>query len=1010
MATNSFLLNPFTGAPAKVNVTLTDNGSNQVEVKLDVVSGYIADIVGFFANFNNGLTVNQNFSIDPNTLSSSPNAITGVATTSPDFKKLYLDDSGSTIDGIEALDNDVNLNGGGDQRTYQLGVQIGKGGKGQEDDYQSVTFNLLAPGLDVSDFSKIGIRLQSVGADSNGNGTIEEGERGGSSKLEGEVPKTFNISGTKYLDQTGDGIITGDPGLGGVEIFIDKNKSGSYDEGELKTTTATDGTWSFNNLGQDALGKKVYEILPDGYTQTVGNDGYTLPTVGGQNQTGLNFANFKLFNISGTKYLDQTGDKISSDDTGLAGINIFIDKNENGSYDEGELKTTTATDGTWSFNNLGQDALGRKVYEILPDGYTQTVGNDGYTLPTVGGQNQTGLNFANFKLFNISGTKYRDKKGDGITTDDTGLGGVEIFIDKNKSGSYDEGELKTTTATDGTWSFNNLGQDALGKKVYEILPDGYTQTVGNDGYTLPTVGGQNQTGLNFANFKLFNISGTKYLDQTGDKISSDDTGLAGINIFIDKNENGSYDEGELETTTATDGTWSFNNLGQDALGKKVYEILPDGYTQTVGNDGYTLPTVGGQNQTGLNFANFKLFNISGTKYRDKKGDGITTDDTGLGGVEIFIDKNKSGSYDEGELKTTTATDGTWSFNNLGQDALGKKVYEILPDGYTQTVGNDGYTLPTVGGQNQTGLNFANFKLFNISGTKYRDKKGDGITTDDTGLGGVEIFIDKNNNGSYDDGDDVKTTTATNGTWSFSNLGQDALGKKVYEILPSGYTQTVGNDGYLLQGKDQTGLNFANFKPYGLGKTPGFWKQSQHFQYWPKYIEGENQGKFVYNTTDKFSTTFGVGTTDGGLFKYPTDNSGVKWFTDSLIGALSAEGSTGAGAVKTYGNISALGRSATAALLNATSDELNNYVKGSNINYIIDEDLLSPNDRTFLSTKVDGIFDIDGSRIGPADGIISSQEVINAVKDVFTIGGGLYGALDVNTLATAFDKMNNMGGG
>lgn len=113
---------------------------------------------------------------------------------------------------------------------------------------------------------------------------------------------------------------------------------------------------------------------------------------------------------------------------------------------------------------------------------------------------------------------------------------------------------------------------------------------------------------------------------------------------------------------------------------------------------------------------------------------------------------------------------------------------------------------------------------------------------------------------------------------------------------------------------------------------------------------------------------------------------------------------------TVGNISALGRSATAALLNATSDELNNYVKGSNINYIIDEDLLSPNDRTFLSTKVDGIFDIDGSRIGPADGIISSQEVINAVKDVFTIGGGLYGALDVNTLATAFDKMNNMGGG
>ena len=111
----------------------------------------------------------------------------------------------------------------------------------------------------------------------------------------------------------------------------------------------------------------------------------------------------------------------------------------------------------------------------------------------------------------------------------------------------------------------------------------------------------------------------------------------------------------------------------------------------------------------------------------------------------------------------------------------------------------------------------------------------------------------------------------------------------------------------------------------------------------------------------------------------------------------------------------MGRSATAALLNARSDELIaggtiTDVKGSNINYIIDPTLLLPEVVTFLSTKVDGVFDSNGYRTGAADGIISSSEVINAVKDVFTSGGGLYGASDVNILAKAFDAMNNMAGG
>jgi hypothetical protein len=609
---------------------------------------------------------------------------------------LFLDDSTSSTDGITDVTNNVNLNGDGEQRTYQLAVQIGTGGLGQGDDYQNVQFKLTGTGLDISDFSQVGIRLQTVGS---------AGARTGSSKLEGPVPTEtlFNISGSKYLDKTGDGISNDDSKLAGVEIFIDSNGDGSFTTGEKTTTTDANGAWSFSNLGIDYVNKKVFEVLPTGYVQTAGNTGYALD---GTNNASLNFANFKLFSASGIKYLDKTGNGISDDDSKLAGVEIFIDSNGDGSFTTGEKTTTTAADGTWSFSNLSFDTLGKKVYEVLPTGYVQTVGNAGYTLPTEGGQDVTNLNFANFKLFNVAGTKYLDKTGNGISADDSKLAGVEIFIDSDGNGSFTTGEKTTTTGADGTWSFSNLSFDTLGKKVYEVLPTGYVQTVGNAGYTLPTEGGQDVTNLNFANFKLFSASGTKYLDKTGNGISADDTGLGGVQIFIDTDSNGSFTTGEQTTTTAADGTWSLSNLSFDTLGKKVYEVLPTGYVQTVGNAGYTLPTEGGQDVTNLNFANFKLFSASGTKYLDKTGDGISADDTGLGGITIFIDKDSNGSFTTGEQTTTTDANGAWSFSNLGIDYINTKVYEVLPSGYIQTAGKTGYTLD---GSDKTNLNFANFK-------------------------------------------------------------------------------------------------------------------------------------------------------------------------------------------------------------------------------------------------------------------------------------------------------------
>ncbi|MCU0536947.1 MAG: hypothetical protein MUD14_23920 [Hydrococcus sp. Prado102] len=183
-ASLTFNLSPFTGNNAQVKVTLNDlfAGSNTVRVTAAVDSsktGNIADIVGLFFNLKDNSLINQ-LSIVP--VSTNPGATLTVSNTKG-FGKLFLDKSGSTTDGRTDLDNNVNLNGGGVQRTFEVGVQIGKGGlKDGQDDYQAVTFDLKATGLDLGDFTDetFGVRLQSVGK----AGTSREG----SSKLEGKIP------------------------------------------------------------------------------------------------------------------------------------------------------------------------------------------------------------------------------------------------------------------------------------------------------------------------------------------------------------------------------------------------------------------------------------------------------------------------------------------------------------------------------------------------------------------------------------------------------------------------------------------------------------------------------------------------------------------------------------------------------------------------------------------------------------------------------------------------------
>lgn len=517
--------------------------------------------------------------------------------------------------------------------------------------------------------------------------------------------------------------------------------------------------------------------------------------------------------LSGHKYTDLTGAGFSGDDTPLGGvtINLYQDNGTVGVLDGPDVLYTsdvTDTGGAYWFADLA--AGNYLVQEAVPAGYQNTTPTT-LAVSLIAGDNiTTGFDFDNFQYAHITGTKFTDITGDSFSADDTGLGSVTInlYLGTSTSGPL---VASTTTAADGSYSFGNLGPGTY--FVQEVVQSGWIQTGGNAGYTIAATSGLNSTGNNFDNFQKGQITGKKYKDITGNSFSADDTGLGGVTIKLYQ---GTSTSGTLvaSTTTAADGSYSFGNIGPGTY--FVQEVVQTGWIQTGGNAGYTIVATSGLNCTGNNFDNFQKGQITGKKYKDLTGNSFSADDTGLGGVMI---KLYQGTSTSGTLvaSTTTAADGSYSFGNLGPGTY--FVQEVVQSGWTQTGGNAGYTIMATSGFNCTGNNFDNFQNGTIRGAKYLDLTGNGLTADDTALGGVtiQLYRDANNDGQLTgvDGGPVATTVTTAGTGAYS-FGNVAAGTYfVKEVVGSNYVSTAPTSGQYKVvvaacGSITTGLNFANF--------------------------------------------------------------------------------------------------------------------------------------------------------------------------------------------------------
>ncbi|WP_162052167.1 S8 family serine peptidase [Gloeothece verrucosa] len=280
--------------------------------------------------------------------------------------------------------------------------------------------------------------------------------------------------------------------------------------------------------------------------------------------------------------LDQNGVR-DAGEPGLAGWKIYLDQNNNGTFDPGERSTVTNKQGDYAFLLLSPGNY--TVREVKQLGWTQTNQTDlYYTVQVAESQTVSGINWGNFlaQPATISGTKWNDLNQNAVLdSGEPGLAGWTIYLDENGNSQLDTGELSTVTDEQGKYSFTNLAPGNY--QVNVVNQNGWQQTQPVSGsYSVALSPDEVVNNINFGHYELKKgeIRGIKWNDLDGDGIRDQgEPGLPGMTIYLDQNQNGRLDNGEISALTDKDGNYAFTNL-TPGITYTVAEVLQANWAQT----------------------------------------------------------------------------------------------------------------------------------------------------------------------------------------------------------------------------------------------------------------------------------------------------------------------------------------------------------------------------------------------------------------------------------------------
>ncbi|MEM9006146.1 MAG: Calx-beta domain-containing protein, partial [Cyanobacteria bacterium P01_F01_bin.86] len=294
--------------------------------------------------------------------------------------------------------------------------------------------------------------------------------------------------------------------------------------------------------------------------------------------------------------------------------------------------------------------------------------------PLVSSQKRTEIQIIDNEGADITGSVWHDwNRNRHWDVGELGLSDWTVYIDANDNQQLDAEEISTVTDANGFYSFSGLEEGTY--TIAEVLQEDWQQTFpGQDPGFVHRVSvnlGDEVTHVDFGNFNetLGEISGYKWHDRDRDGIWDDNEAtLSGWMIYLDDNNNGELDPGEIATVTDAEGAYSFTGLKSDTY--TVAEVMQPGWAQSypfqnsTGSNAHTVFINPGEQVDKIDFGNFYTAADPVAWWRLDETAGIIADDS-IGTNDGLLQNGPT--WITGRVNGALSFDGIDDFVNVADD-------------------------------------------------------------------------------------------------------------------------------------------------------------------------------------------------------------------------------------------------------------------------------------------------------------------------------------------------------
>jgi uncharacterized repeat protein (TIGR01451 family) len=617
---------------------------------------------------------------------------------------------------------------------------------------------------------------------------------------------TGTLTGTVYLDTSGDAGYDSGEGLDGITVVITTSVGAVF-----TVTTDIDGNYSVT-VPAGATQVDVDDTdLPVGVVQVEGDDPTTV-TVPAGGSAGSVDGYEQQGQVTGHIYRDTNGN--SNQDSGepdLGGVQVVITD----TFGVAQIVTTDAN-GNYTATVPVGSTTADVIEATLPAGSVQTEGVDPSTVTATAGD-IVSIGIDGYQPQGlVDGTVYMDQNGNGVFDflTDQPLRDVTVVITDSNGVTY-------TLITDGDGYFSQIVPS--GATTVDVddsdadLPAGVVLTGGSTDPTTVTVPGGGTATDDTGYVLLASIGDFVWLDLNGDgNQDANEPGLAGVEVILTLPGGGTQ-----TATTGPNGYYTFDDLRPGAHTVAVNTAtLPAGLTQTYDpdstvDDQHNVTISSNDQYEDADFGYQGSASLGDYVWLDSDGDGNQDlSEVGIPGVVITV------TFANGwAITATTDAAGDYTF-----DGLIGGVYTVtvdantLPTGAVLTTANDPLTVTLGSTQNYTLADFGYQRQAQLTGHLFEDTDGNGVqngaepdlpnitlvitdslgltqtvVTDANGNYTATVPVDSTTSATDSAIVDVDETTLPAGAVQTAGTDPDTI------TVTSGTTTDAGDDGYQIQG-------------------------------------------------------------------------------------------------------------------------------------------------------------------------------------------------------------------